>query len=144
MYLAKKIRILPTPEQEVQLWKTAGASRWAYNYTVASKIKEPDLEENVLRKRITQMKKTEKYRWLNEIGNTAIHQSIVDCFRSYRARGRAIFHKKANTRPSFHLRHERLRRVDDFHVQCEKLGHVKKHLNVSLSYRTVRNIIQSL
>ena len=125
MLIAKKIRILPTSEQEVQMWKTAGAVRWAHNYVVDSKKKEPDLEENVLRKRITQLKKTEEYSWLKEVGNSAIHQSVIDCFKSYRTRGRVRFHKKATTKPSFHLKHERLRKVDNFHVQCEKLGHVK-------------------
>ena len=125
MLLAKKIRILPTPEQEVQLWKTAGTSRWAHNYVVAAKNEDPSLMESVLRKRVTQLKRTEEYRWLNEVGNEAIKQSIIDCFKSYRRRGRAKFHKKATTRPSFHVNHARLRRVDSFHVQCEKLGHVK-------------------
>lgn len=125
MLLAKKIRILPTPEQEVQLWKTAGVARWAHNYVVSSKRGDPDLEENVLRKRITQLKKTEEYSWLKEVGNEAIKQSVIDCFKSYRTRGRANFHKKATTRPSFHLNHATLRRVDSFHVQCERLGHVK-------------------
>ena len=125
MLLAKKIRILPTPEQEVQLWKTAGVARWAHNHTVASKREEPDLEENDLRKRITQMKKTEEYSWLKEVGNEAIKQSVIDCFKSYRTRGRARFHKKSTTRPSFHLNHQTFRKVDSFHVQCERLGHVK-------------------
>ena len=125
MLLAKKIRILPTPEQEAQLWKTAGVSRWAHNYVVASKREDPDLEEKVLRKRVTRLKRTEEYSWLKEVGNEAIKQSIIDCFKSYRDRGRARFHKKATTRPSFHLKHESLRRVDSFHVQCERLGHVK-------------------
>ena len=123
--LSRKIRILPTPDQEVRLWKSAGVSRWAHNYVVASKNEEPDLEENVLRKRITQLKKTEEYSWLKEVGNEVIKQSVIDCFKSYRRRGRAKFHKKATTRPSFHLKHESLRRVDSFHVQCEKLGRVK-------------------
>ena len=125
MLLGKKIRIIPTPEQEVQLWKTAGASRWAHNYVVASKNEDPSLMESVLRKRITQLKKTEEYSWLKEVGNEAIKQSVIDCFKSYKTRGRARFHKKSTTRPSFHLKHETLRRVDSFHVQCEKLGHVK-------------------
>lgn len=56
MLLAKKIRILPTPEQEVQLWKTSGVARWAHNYVVASKIDDPSLTESVLRKRVTQLK----------------------------------------------------------------------------------------
>ena len=125
MLLAKKIRILPTLEQEVQLWKTSGVARWAHNYVVASKNEEPDLKEGDLRKRITQLKKNEEYAWLNEVGNEAIKQSVIDCFKSCRKRGRARFHKKATTRPSFHLNHATLRRVDSFHIQCEKLGHVK-------------------
>ena len=125
MLLAKKIRILPTPEQEVRLWKTAGAARWAHNYVVASKREDPDLEENVLRKRITRLKRTEEYEWLNEVGNEAIKQSVIDCFKSYRKRGRARFHKKSTTRPSFHLNHTTVRKVDRFHVQCARLGHVK-------------------
>ena len=125
MLLAKKIRILPTPEQEVQLWKTTGAARWAHNYVVASKNEDPDLKENDLRKRITQLKKTEEYSWLNEVENVSIKQSVIDCFRSYRTKGKAKFHKKGATRPSFHLRHETLRKVDNFYVQCEKLGRVK-------------------
>ena len=125
MLIAKKIRILPTPEQEVKLWKTAGVARWAHNYVVASKNEEPDLEENALRKRITQLKRTEEYSWLKEVGNEAIKQSVIDCFKSYRVRGRAKFHKKAITKPSFHVNHATLRRLDSFHVQCEKIGHIK-------------------
>ena len=125
MLLAKKIRIIPTPEQEVKLWKTAGTSRWAHNYVVASKNRDPDIEEKVLRKRVTQLKKTEEYSWLKEVGNEAIKQSIKDCFKSYRTRGRAKFHKKSTTKPSFHVNHATIRRLDSFHVQCEKLGSIK-------------------
>ncbi|MDY4473937.1 helix-turn-helix domain-containing protein, partial [Mitsuokella sp.] len=32
MLRGKKIRLLPTPEQEILFWKSAGTSRWAYNY----------------------------------------------------------------------------------------------------------------
>ena len=125
MMLAKKIRILPTPDQEVLLWKTAGVSRWAHNYVVAAKNEDPDIEENVLRKRVTQLKRTEEYSWLKEVGNEAIKQSIIDCFKSYRTRGRARFHKKNTTKPSFHVNHQTIRKIDNFHVRCEKLGSVK-------------------
>lgn len=35
MILAKKIRIKPTKEQEIQLWKSTGVARWVYNWTLA-------------------------------------------------------------------------------------------------------------
>lgn len=33
--LAKKVRIKPNKEQELQLWKSVGTARWAYNWTLA-------------------------------------------------------------------------------------------------------------
>lgn len=32
MYLTKKIRLLPTAEQEKIFWKSAGVARWSYNF----------------------------------------------------------------------------------------------------------------
>ena len=32
IYLAKKIRLIPTKEQEKQFWKSANTARWAYNF----------------------------------------------------------------------------------------------------------------
>lgn len=32
MLLSRKIRLLPTPEQEVLFWKSAGVARWTYNH----------------------------------------------------------------------------------------------------------------
>ena len=39
MILATKIRLNPTKEQEVLFWKSAGVSRWAYNYFLAESEK---------------------------------------------------------------------------------------------------------
>ena len=37
MMLSKKIRLKPTPEQEILFWKSAGVARWAYNYFLSEK-----------------------------------------------------------------------------------------------------------
>lgn len=34
MILGKKVRIKPTEEQKIQLWKSVGIARWAYNWTL--------------------------------------------------------------------------------------------------------------
>ncbi len=34
MILAKKVRLLPTIEQEEQLWRSAGTARYIYNWTL--------------------------------------------------------------------------------------------------------------
>lgn len=35
--IAKKIRLKPTPEQEILFRKSAGVARWAYNYCLSEK-----------------------------------------------------------------------------------------------------------
>ncbi|MBR0257692.1 MAG: helix-turn-helix domain-containing protein, partial [Synergistaceae bacterium] len=32
-----KIRLHPTPEQEILFWKSAGTARWAYNFYLSEK-----------------------------------------------------------------------------------------------------------
>ena len=39
MLLAKKIRLIPTNEQEILFWKSAGVARWAYNYFLSEQEK---------------------------------------------------------------------------------------------------------
>jgi len=34
MIRGKKVRLKPTEDQERQLWKAAGAARWAYNWAL--------------------------------------------------------------------------------------------------------------
>ena len=36
MQRAMKIRLLPTREQEILFWKSAGTARWAYNYFLSA------------------------------------------------------------------------------------------------------------
>ncbi len=36
MQRAMKIRLLPTREQEIFFWKSAGTARWAYNYFLSA------------------------------------------------------------------------------------------------------------
>ena len=35
MIIATKIRLKPTKEQETLFWKSAGTTRWSYNYFLA-------------------------------------------------------------------------------------------------------------
>ena len=37
MLKAIKIKLNPTPEQEVLFWKSAGTARWAYNFYLSEK-----------------------------------------------------------------------------------------------------------
>ncbi|MEC3278888.1 helix-turn-helix domain-containing protein, partial [Bacillus cereus] len=35
MILVKKVRLKPNREQEMQLWKSTGIARWAYNWALS-------------------------------------------------------------------------------------------------------------
>lgn len=85
MITAKKVRLLPTKEQEHQLWKSAGTARFVYNWALDKQIhhmKETGnlrkLTDNDLRKELTQLKQTEKYSWLYEISNNVAKQAVKD------------------------------------------------------------------
>ncbi|MDE6679505.1 MAG: helix-turn-helix domain-containing protein [Ruminococcus sp.] len=70
MLLSKKIRLLPTPKQEILFRKSAGVARWAYNYFLSENDRvwqeylangetgTKSVSEGEVRKHITVMKKT--------------------------------------------------------------------------------------
>ena len=77
MQTARKIRLLPTPEQENLFWKSAGVARWAYNYFLEQQqqVYQTYLEngesgkrfvsEGEVRKYINNVLKPTTHTWLN-------------------------------------------------------------------------------
>lgn len=60
MILAKKVRLKPTLEQEIQLIKSVGTARWVYNWTLEKQRKnyesgENFISDNDLRKELTKL-----------------------------------------------------------------------------------------
>lgn len=141
MYLSKKIRLKPTPEQEILFWKSAGTARWAYNYFLAEnerlykeyiangKTGTKYISGNDLRKYINNTLKKTTHTWLSEVGSNVMKQAVKDAekaFKDYLAgnKGKPRFKSKRNDRPSFYVNYESLRRTDDG-FQGEKVGKVK-------------------
>ena len=101
MILSKKIRIIPTKEQEQQLWKSAGAARFIYNWTLAKQEENHKnngkfIPDNDLRKEVTKMKQTEEFKWLNEVSNNIAKQAVKDGCNAY-----IRFFKGESERPKF-------------------------------------------
>ena len=72
MILAKKVRLIPTPEQEKVLRNHAGAARFAYNYCKRIsdryyKLFGKSVSQLALQKRFTKIKKRKRYEWLKDI-----------------------------------------------------------------------------
>lgn len=90
MFLSKKIRLLPTKEQEVLFWKSAGVARWAYNYFLAEnerlyneylangKQGQSYMSSNEILKYINNILKKTTHTWLSEVGCNVTKRAIKD------------------------------------------------------------------
>lgn len=141
MLLSKKIRLKPTPEQEVLFWKSAGVSRWAYNYYISEnervwqeylangKTGAKSVNEGEVRKYINNVLKKTTHTWLSEVGSNVMKQSVKDAknafdrfFKGFSEKPR--YKSKRKSKPSFYVNYESLsRRNGGFHG--EKIGFVK-------------------
>lgn len=141
MLRGKKIRLLPTPEQEILFWKSTGTSRWAYNYFLARNEEQyktylangrkgkKSISEGVIRKEINNQLKPITHQWLKEVGSNVMKQAVKEAGRAMKkflsgAAGRPKFKTKRRTTPRFYVNYESLTRKNGgFHG--EKIGFVR-------------------
>ena len=152
MILSKKIRIIPTTEQEQQLWKSAGTARFMYNWTLARQEENhikggKFISDNDLRKEVTKMKQTEEFKWLNEVSNNIAKQAVKDGCNAYirffkGESERPKFKSKRKSKTSFYNDNIKLK-VKPKKVLIEKVGWLKtseqipmdvKYTNPRVSY----------
>lgn len=141
MKTAAKLLILPTPEQIILFWKSAGTRRWAYNYFLNrnqenyqiyldnGKTGRSYLSGFDVRKEITALKKTEEFKWLKEVGSNVVKQAVKDAEKALKSffegkTGYPKFKSRHNTDPSFYVNYESLSRKEGG-FNGEKLGFVK-------------------
>ena len=130
MILAKKIRLKPNEEQEIQLWKSVGTARFIYNWTLA---KQEDnyknggkfITDGVLRKEITLLKKGE-LSWLGDVSNNVAKQAVKDACDAYKRFFNGLadkpkFKSRKKSKPSFYNDTEKLKAKKNS-VLIEKIG----------------------
>ena len=122
--ISKKVRLKPTKEQEIQLWKSAGTARWTYNW-VLNKQEEnyknggKFISDNDLRKEITKLKQTDNLKWLSDVSNNVAKQAVKDACEAYKK-----FFKGQSNKPKFK---SRKKNKASFYNDTSKLK-VKKNL----------------
>lgn len=132
-FIGSKIRLLPTKEQEELLWKSAGCSRFIYNWALNRQIENYKngnkfIKDTELRKEMTLLKKEKDYEFLNEIGSNVLKQSVKDLCLAYKkffdkkAKFPKYKSKKGNI--SFYVNYETMKKTQNG-VQCERLGNIK-------------------
>ena len=134
MILAKKVRIKPTLEQEQTLWRSVGAVRWVYNWTLARQ-EENDrnggkfIPDGELRKELTKLKQKEEYAWLNEISAQTTKQAVIDACNAYKKKfkgqsGKPKFKSRKRSKPAFYSRYDRFK-ANGNTVYLEKIGWIQ-------------------
>ncbi|HHK5612210.1 RNA-guided endonuclease TnpB family protein [Bacillus cereus] len=136
MILAKKVRLIPTPEQEKVLRNHAGAARFAYNYCKRMsdryyKLFGKSVSQLALQKRFTKIKKRKRYEWLKDINAQVPKQASKDfdtarknSFKKYKNGYHTSYKSKKDLIQGFYANYERLiigKRV----VHIQSIGEVK-------------------
>ena len=133
MHRAVKIRLLPTKEQEIIFWKSAGTARWAYNYFLDANEQAyregRRITEGEVRKYINNVLKKTTHKWLKEVGSNVMKQGVKDAALALQRyikgiAGKPRFKSRRKSRISFYVNYESLKREKNgFHG--EKIGFVK-------------------
>ena len=135
-----KIRLLPTKEQEELMLKSIGCSRFAYNWALnrCNELYQQGVKYNMsnIRKEFTQLKKQDEFKWLNEVSNTTMVESMRNLDKAFKQffktkQGYPKFKTKRKSRQSFYVRHERLYFLDNV-CNIEKIGKVKFKTNYDI------------
>ena len=160
MLVSKKIRLKPTPEQEVLFWKSAGVSRWAYNFFLAENersykehLENDDVKpitEGKVRKYINNVLKPTTHTWLKEVGSNVMKQGVKDAADALKRYLKGVsdkpsFKSKHRSKPSFYVNYESLsKKQGGFHGEkidyvrtCEELPCIPKgakYSNPRISY----------
>ena len=140
MYLTKKIRLLPTAEQEKIFWKSAGVARWSYNFFLSynqekynewleDNTKEKFVGECNIRKYINNTLKTTTHTWLKDVGSNVMKQAVKDAnnalMRFFKKNSNYPKYKsRKKSKPSFYVNYESLKRTPNG-FRGEKIGIVK-------------------
>ena len=145
MILAKKIRLIPTSEQEQVLWKSAGTARFIYNLTLARQEANHKngctfISNNDIRKEITVLKKEELF-WLNEVSNNVAKQAVKDACDAYLRffkglSGKPNFKSRKKAKPSFYNANDKLK-VKKKLVLLEKVGWVRTAEQIPMGVKYV-------
>ncbi|HDR7515930.1 transposase [Bacillus mobilis] len=144
MILAKKVRLIPTPEQEKVLRNHAGAARFAYNYCKRMsdryyKLFGKSVSQLALQKRFTKIKKRKIYEWLKDINAQVPKQASKDfdtarkhSFKKYKNGSHTSYKSKKDVIQGFYANYERL-------IIGKKVVHIQSIGEVKTSQQLPRN-----
>ena len=143
-----KIRLLPTEQQEILMFKSIGCSRFTYNWALnrCNELYKQGIKYNMsnIRKEFTQLKKEEEFKWLNEVSNTTMVESMRNLDKAFKSFFKdkecyPKFKSKRKSKQSFYVRYDNLYFLEE-KCNIEKIGKVKYKTNYKIPQG--RNVIK--
>lgn len=130
-----RVMLLPNNKQKTKLFSYSNAARFVYNWALNEERENYKnggkfIYDVELRKKITQLKKTKEYAWLNNISNNVIKQAVKDACYAYIKffKGESQFPKfksKKHSLPSFYQDNVKIKFISD-RVKVEGFASSKK------------------
>lgn len=134
MIKSVKIRLFPTKEQEILMFKSCGIGRFAYNWGLSKweEMYKQGLKpsKSIVKKEFNNtIKKQDEYKWLYEVSGQVTAQAFDDLNTAYQNffKGRAKkpkFKTKKHSRKSFYVRYDAIKFKNNT-VNMEKIGKMK-------------------
>lgn len=138
-----RVMIIPNNKQKTRLFQFAGTARFAYNWALEAEKKnhedgEKFLSDYELRKRFTQLKQEDEYKWLYTISNNVCKQAIKDAVTAYKRffDGLAKFPRyksRKRSSPSFYVDPIKIK-ITGTHVKLENIALSKKNSKQKLNW----------
>lgn len=135
--------LFPNNKQRTKLFQYANTARFAYNWTLSREQENYKnggkfISDGDLRKKFTQLKKTDEYSWLNEISNNVTKQAIKDACNAYKRffKGYSKFPKfksRKHSTLSFYQDNVNVQ-FTDTHVKVEGFSSSKKKNKQKLNW----------
>lgn len=135
--------LVPNNKQKSKMFQYANANRYIYNWTLEQQKSNDEnggkfISDGDLRKKLTQLKKTEEYNWLNNISNNVTKQNVKDACDSYKRFFKGLsqfpkFKSKKKTRPSFYQDNVKIK-FTNTHVKFEGFTSSKKKNKQKLNW----------
>lgn len=135
--------LVPNNKQMTKLFQYSNTARFAYNWAL---VREQEnykndgkfISDNDLRKEFTQLKKTDRYAWLNKISNNVTKQAIKDACDAYRRffKGQTKFPRfksRKHSTPSFYQDNVKIQFTDTY-VKVEGFATSKKKNKQKLNW----------
>lgn len=143
MKRAINIRLFPSKEQEVLMWKHIGSMRYIFNWGLDRQIKyyeaaKKKLSVANLGKELTEFKNQQGYEWLYEISNATLKEALRDLDKAYKnffnGSGFPKFKSKKKSKDKFYSRYDKVYFKNDI-VNLEKIGKMqcKHNYDIDLS-----------